>query len=58
MPFSVPTLYLTHQMKHSRTSLQKANSLSQIWFYRVYGYLFLGSLLTINDYKTKRSLLK
>lgn len=52
MPFSIPTLYLTHQMKQSKTAFEKANHLSRVWFYRVYGYLFLGSILTLSDYNS------
>ena len=54
MPFSVPALYMTHQVRKYKTPFQKAHNLSSIWYYRVYGYLFFGSLLTFNEYNYRQ----
>ncbi len=52
MPISVPTMLLLNRVRQLTNPYQKAKSLSNVWYYRLYGYgLFGGLVILSGDYK-------
>ena len=55
MPFSVPTMLLMNRVRMVSSPYQKAQSLANVWYYRIYTYGLLGGVVVLNDNQTKLS---